>query len=105
MVTTELNLYIIELSDFYMKVVENNAFEVDKSNANYGLKVIKILKKVIEKYEKKQSNSDLKQMYSCLLSLSKGVEYFEGFETEMQHRKLGNKNYEIQVQLLNHIKK
>lgn len=99
MVKIDFNKEIDELELFFEDVKENNINESDRKNILYGQEIVKTIKKLINKYNDKHENTSLKQIYSNLSSLTRGIEYFKDEEINKRYMQLGDQIYKMQQEL------
>ncbi|WP_340201822.1 hypothetical protein [Ascidiimonas sp. W6] len=99
MVIKSFHTYLKPLIDFYTEVYETSESTIDKKSALKGINGVQSIQKEILKYEKKQQKKHLKVIYNQLSNLSRGIEFFENFETNEQHNALGIHIYTMQEKI------
>ena len=80
---------------FFEEINENLQNVGDVERVIYGLMKVKFLWEVIRKYEKEPKNQLLKQIDASFMYLTRGIEFFEDFETNKKFYKLSESIPEI----------
>lgn len=94
---------VTEYFNFYSHVVKLSKLAGDKERATYGVEVAGHLLAFLEKKDSFK-NQDLKLIHGSLADLTRGVEYFEDFETQLKMDELGKKLYPVERALATAIK-
>ncbi|XLS30558.1 hypothetical protein ACJD0Z_06965 [Flavobacteriaceae bacterium M23B6Z8] len=99
MVTHSFHNPLNELKDFYSDTLENSDNTYDKESASTGLKTLESIDRFIKKYETKKEKKHLKRIHSLLATLSRGIEFFNDFETNERHNELGIHVYTLREEI------
>lgn len=98
---------LLKLEFFFLEVI-NSSSKTDTSSygagASYGLKVVRNMKDILNKYKKKPQNKLLKQLYSSFTSVTRGVEGFNDYNLNEKFREVCKGIYQIQEDLNTYIK-
>lgn len=77
-----------QLEKFFHCVIEESKNEADIDSASYGLSKVESIKSILDKYAKEPQNRLLKQIDAGFISVTRGVEYFNDYETNRAFYKL-----------------
>lgn len=86
---------IFQFESFFKEIKESSQNEGDIERATYGLSKVKFLQEVVKKYEKESQNKLLKQIDAGFVSIIRGVEFFEDYETNKKFYELSDSIPEI----------
>ena len=81
---------IQEMTMFYINLPSRVVSDGDKTYAVLAKTASEQILKLITKYRDKPQNKILKQLHANVMTLTRGVEYFEHERTEHQHRAYGH---------------
>lgn len=87
------------MKDFYSHILERSNDTQDKKSSLTGLKTLESIDQHIKKYETKKEKKHLQYIHSLLATLSRGIEFFNDFETNERHNQLGIHIYTLRKEI------
>jgi hypothetical protein len=81
---------LIQFECLFKEVIEQSKNEGDINRATYGLSKVNFIRHTLNKYEENRQNKLLKQIDAGFVSITRGVEYFDDYETNKKFFELFN---------------
>ena len=85
----EIQEEIQDMTAFYISLPSKVVSDGDKTYAALAKTASEQILDLITKYQNKPQNKILKQLHANVMTLTRGVEYFDDDSTERQHRAHG----------------